>query len=226
MVGTQVGSVTVAIAADGAISFSCVVAVEPPDPDADFVPFNSKAAYFDAFRAFEFPASVSTPIAQSCFGDPGGALGIGGCIAASAGGFTLATDFVNLSEPLGPTPLGQSGAFRANWQFDLSSAPLQLQFQIIGINGSCTLSVTGANSTAEVDFEFDRTSPAQDVIRVATVREVDVDLNLIGCGGLVSEVAGMLQEHLQGLAAQAITNSLKSPVCRARTETTFEICEP
>lgn len=218
-----------ATASDGTISLRCVVSSPDPGPDpgGDYSPFTAKAAYFETFRAFEFPVQISAPIPESCFGDPDSALGTGACSAASAAGLSLTTDSVAISVPLSGNQLNTLGSFTAKWQFDVSAGPLSVEYQVLGIGGSCPLTVQGANTTVQVDFVFDRLDAAQDVIRVDTVRALDLGaLSFSGCGA-VSDIANLLlglQDAIRGQIAQMVLDAVDTPVCRARDSITFQAC--
>lgn len=224
-VGTQSGTVTVATAADGTISFRCVATPPDPETDADYLPFSSKAAYFTAFTAFEFPQQVSLPIDRSCFGDVNSTFGTGACLAASAAGVSLTTDGVDLSEPDGPTPLDQLGSFTARWRFDVSSAPLAVQYKLLGVPGSCTLAVQGVDLYLDVKFEFDRLDAARDEIRLQALLNPLASLDFNGCSDVAQ--AGLMTDILasiQGQIAFGALESLTTPACRSRDSTAFQAC--
>lgn len=228
-VGTQTGAVTVSTAADGAISLRCVVPVPVPDPDTDFLPFASKQAYFDAFRIFKFPGDTFTNLPRNCVGDPDGVFGTGACFGGFPARLTLASDSVTFSEPDGPTALGQIGSFTARWQFDAASVPqpLTVQYQVFGINGSCTLSIQGANLAIDARFEFDRTNVVQDEIRLSNLETFN-GLSLTGCSQLAEY--GFLADFENAIHGTLINSliapALQPPACRRRDSTTFAACAP
>jgi hypothetical protein len=160
-VGAQAGTVSLTTATDGTISFRCVVSGPPPVPESDFSPFSSKEAYFQAFRLFEFPAQLSAATPRACFGDPDGILGTGACVSASPTGISLTTDFSSISEPGGTTALDTLGHFSARWQFDVTAGPLLVNYQILGVSGSCSLTVQAPNAALDrFSNSIDATLPA------------------------------------------------------------------
>jgi hypothetical protein len=223
------GTVQLNTAQDGTISLKCVASGSGgpgSGTDADYLPFTNKAAYFDAFRLFAFPVQVSAAVPQYCVGDTGPG-GTGACVSASPGGLSLTTDFVSFSEPDGPTPLDSLGSFAARWQFDVSTAsPLNVQYQVAGISGSCAVTVQGSNLFADLGFVFDRRDPVRDVIQEDAVTVGSMDVTLSGCGALssIATIAGDLLSNLQSLASQAAADAVAASICRARDSTVFEAC--
>ena len=229
-VGVRTGAVNVSIAADGTISFRCVVPPIPdpvPDPDTDFLPFSSKAAYFDAFSAFKFPDEASTYLAEHCFGSQG-VFGTGLCIRGETR-MTVRTDSVEFSEPLGETALGETGSFTGRWRFDVSLAPMDIRYQIVGINGSCTLFTQAPNLEMAVQFEFDRTDPDHDRIRLSHLGNIGGELNFSNCSGLgdLQQFFPDIEDVIRGeLVIEIATPVLQSPGCRQRDSTAFAACTP
>lgn len=224
-VGTEAGTVLVTTATDGTISFRCDVSSPPPDTGLDFLPFSSKEAYFTAFRLFEFPSQLSAATPEICIGDPDGALGTGGCAAASPTGVSLTTDAISISEPGGTTALGALGHFSVRWQFDVSLGPVPLTFQVFGVGGSCTLTGEAPNAALDLVFEFDRTDTARDVITLQTANLSSFSASLAGCGVLTG-VGNLLFDFLAAMRDQAVQAFIGAlpPVCRARDSMTFEAC--
>ena len=228
-VGTQTGAVSVSTAGDGTISFRCVVPPIPdpvPDPDTDFLPFSSKAAYFDAFKEFKFPEEASTFVGEHCFGSQG-FLGTGLCIRGATTRMTVTTDSVEFAEPLGETALGEIGSFTGRWRFDISVAPLEVRYQIVGISGSCTLLMQAPNLTMDVRFEFDRINAGQDAIRLSNLGSIGGEFDYSNCTGLgdLSEFIPDIESVIQGkFVLDIATPALQPPVCRRRDSTTFEAC--
>ena len=215
---------SVTTAANGDISFRCVL--PPVDPNAGFdAPLETVDKYFVAFKQFEFPAHASSPFARTCFGDPSGALGIGGCLGPSAAGLALDTTSVNISfPPPGPTPLGALGHFDARWIFALSGI-VPFQYQVLGINGSCSVSVNGPAMGVNLVFEFDRMNDStQDVIRLQSISDLAGNIDLGNCGGL-AEFGELVLDSVRAQAAQAVVEALGATrVCRARGTDVFTAC--
>ena len=224
-VGEQTGAVSVTTTASGDISFRCVL--PPVDPNAGFdAPLDTVDKYFDAFKQFEFPAHASSPFPRTCFGDPSGAFGTGGCLGPSATGLLLDTTSVNISFPPvpGPTPLGAIGHFDTRWVFALSGS-LPLQFQMIGINGSCNVTVDGPTMGVDLVFEFDRMNDTtQDVIRLQSVSNLAGNISLGNCGAF-TELGQFVLESVRAQAAQAVVSTLGATrVCRPRGTDVFTAC--
>ena len=225
-VGTQTGAVSVSTGADGTISFRCVVPDPVPEPDTDFLPFSSKAAYFDAFKEFKFPQEASTFVGEHCFGSDG-FLGTSFCVSGATTPMNVTTESVEFVEPLGETALGEVGSFTGRWRFDVSVARLDVRYQIVGIGGSCTLYVEAPNLTMDARFEFDRRDAGQDAIRLSNLGSIGGEFNYSNCSRLsdLHEFIPDLESVLQGkFFLEIATPALQPPVCRRRDSTTFEAC--
>ena len=220
-VGAQTGAITLSTAADGTISFRCVVPTPPPDPGGnDWAPFANKQLYFDAFRQYEFPQQISPSVLPVCLGGFPAEV----CVQQPGSTFTLTTTQTNISEPNGETHLGELGSFNAGWQFTFAST-LRIRSEIVFIPASCTANVTG-QGVVDVNFRFDRrTDPTKDVLIIQDLNFEDLDVTYSNCG-LASDVGSLLDELIQSTAIESIRASLASPVCRPRDSMTFGVCTP
>ena len=106
---------------------------------------------------------------------------------------------------------------------------MDLRYQIVGINGSCTLFTQAPNLEMAVQFEFDRTGPDHDRIRLSDLGNIGGELNFSSCSGpsdlqqFMPDIANAIRGEL---VIEIATPVLQAPVCRPRDSTTFAACTP
>ena len=220
MVGAVAGTVSLSIAADGAISLRCVLP-PPPDPDpgsctASASPFaNQEEAVRAALTFMTRSRNVSIPEFE-VGNASGGFLGTGARFRQTGQGLVMLHQGLNVSQP-STVP----GAFTGEVQMNLS-ATLQVNYQIVGIQGSCQVTASGPLHFA-LDVT-DATHPFVERVDVMNIRDADFDMNVSGCPVFseIPETFPELQNTLRGVALL----QLGAPACRACGSGAFGVCPP
>lgn len=148
-------------------------------------------------------------------GNPSGFLGTGARFSQVSAGLLLA-----------PTQIERTATGPGTYSVDAMmnvSGQLQIHVSILGIDSSCTVSVSSA-VRLELSI-IDATHPDARRIEVQNVNVLEpVLFNTSGCAGLadIPDASSQLNEYVTGLVAA----QFGAPACRACGSATFGTCEP
>lgn len=211
MRGAEAGQVQLVIASNGAISLTCVVTTGPGDgggltPDA--------ATAISALQFMLRAQNLPTP--TTCAGSFG-TSGTGWCVQASSTGFALTPGTINVS--------GTNAPFSFNAAVNVSNSLFRVTYQVLGVGGSCNITVDGPLSVTGT-VGFTPATPGGPLMR-ATLTGASVNvggLSSTGCSA-AGLGPGDIFETLQNTLVGYLVNALSPPVCWQSSTNTFTTCE-
>ena len=244
-IGAQAGQVSVAVAANGTVSFQCVALPAPPQagdpcqlggqtgvltpvalPDGttslqcvvappDVVELTPDAATAGAALQFLFARSV--PMHRVCTGSFG-TFGSGAC-----------------ADPIGPrtitvAPVSSSidgAASPFTFVATLSTAtPLRLTGQVVGISmGTCNVTLSGpVQIGGQVEFVSSTPGGPLNQVVISSIPSFSAALSPAGCS-LFGDINGFFQDVTDAILGTIIINTRGIPVCR-NSSGVFGACAP
>ena len=198
------GTTALTIATDGQVSLKCNT---PPPPPPDRCCEITDPKLVSKFTPY-LTQIQSVALPRLCIGSMIG-LGTGFCIDSAT--LAINWDGLDISSELVGTELYSDHEFVR--QFDVAPHVFTVDYRIVGVGGSCQLTVGAPNTRLSEIVRSDMISSPEGPLHhvAAHTRSVSMIPDVSGCGLLASlEVVPTLQEALEQLAVQVLG---MQPIC-------------
>lgn len=210
-VGSNAGTVSTVVAADGSISLRCVLVPQPPSDGA----LIDDAATAELALQFILRAR-GVPMIRLCTGSPTSFLGTGACadpIPRTTGTISITSATHSLTGSSSP------------YGFDATlntQTPLQITGQVVGSRFSCAVNYIGPiRIIGQVRFISSTPGGAPDTVVVAP-SSTTANLSLSGCS-IANDINGLLSQLSDTIVGRMLAD-VTLPVCRAESGA-FEVCQ-